>query len=110
MALVRRACNWKHADGHEATVCSLAEAMNPFATTLARAGTTLYSSIDMKQGVNMDLLIQHMPMLIALCRLDPRGGLIGQHDLATAAQREFDINKFEPIVPKYMRIWRWQAP
>ena len=75
---------WSHPDGKEAGTAQIAAAMLPFMSRVVGWGTSVYSSDDMKAGINCPLLVRAADVLKALLRIDPRGGVFSQGMLTEA--------------------------
>ena len=75
---IERAPSWLHADGEQATVDSLAAVFAVNSAELASQGPGLYVSEDMSKGIDLERLKAWDALLIAVMRLDTRGGLFRQ--------------------------------
>ena len=75
---------WDSGGGDGDTAAVLARALKPHAGDLASLGTSLYSSMLMSGTPFVEQLAQSSGLLTALVRVDSRGGLFRQGDMADA--------------------------
>ena len=87
---MKRSCSFILDDGHHATVVMLALVLAPFMTKIAEEHINIYSSLDMKSGYNVALLVASSPVLLAFLEVDPRGGLFSQSLMSKALKKAFD--------------------
>ena len=98
---------WEHADGPAASVRALAAVLEPWAQELVDANINLYPSDDFKVGLSSEHLQKYNNLLLALIKLDPRGGLFGHlvmTEAVAAAIRFSDLQQV--LVAKALAVGR----
>ena len=83
---MQRCSNWKHADGTDATVSALTNAMASHVDAIVGKHVFIYESDEMQVGIDMRLLTEARSLLQDLVRIDPRGGFFCQDDMERALE------------------------
>ena len=78
-----RCCAWQHEDGKDATHRAIAESLAPFLAILIEKHVDIYSSSNMKTGVDVDGILSIGSIMKGFIDLDSRGGVVSQNDMAS---------------------------
>ena len=84
-----RAGYWSLPDGDEATIAAIARAVQSHAPILLQVLDEVYTSIDFKTGLDMELLEKHSQLLTRLVELDPRGAIMGQQQMVAGLKAAY---------------------
>ena len=81
---MKRAHNYAHPDGDDATSSTLAGVLAPFAGRLVEKNVGIYSSDDFKKGIDSEVLVSNADLLEKLVAIDSRGGFFAQQSMEAA--------------------------
>lgn len=93
--MAARASAYTHVDGDAATIEELTSCLLQSKQLLLNQHANIYDSVDMRVGINLSLLEHAKPLLEALVRIDPRGGMFMQSHFQVSLDRAFEGTKNE---------------
>ena len=85
-----RSFYYEHPNGPQQTIDALYEAISPHTAFLIEKNLAIYSTTDMKVGLDVCRLVDAEALLADLLRLDPRGGHFAQRQLAATLRRALE--------------------
>ena len=89
MTHARSLC-YEHPNGPQQTIDALYEAISLHTAFIIEKNLAIYSTTDMKGGLDVCRLVDAEALLADLLRLDPRGGQFAQRQLAATLRRALE--------------------
>ena len=82
----KRSSSWQHDEGPEATRAALQQVWEKHMDEIVELNTSVYSSSDMKAGLDMAMLESRASLLTKCVGVDPRGGIVRQSSMEDSLQ------------------------